>query len=628
MTDKATADELDTATQNAKRALRNLTNHLDARKCAIEDHVSEGQSLVDSIAASLKEQETIMQKSTPNPRPSQEAKTAAEEKVKKVRRQLDQNLDKLQEAFASCGSGSAAQAKARAIAADTHEGYKQVVEATLEANLDCVMTRKAMQDSQQLMNWTLEILVDGSDALGPEKKKDFISSADEVLNQMTAITENVKARTRDKRSLDEVKKDMSRLLKEVHTIKDGKSNFLSKEDALEKLTNSKEMIQDFLYNIKEAYSNGKKAEAEEQVKLLSDAMKDFDSALRAFASTESDPAKRARMVEGAKELMTETSDLIDLTKEFDVTSEFHQKAGTIMCDEIEDALLDIVKPIQDAAEDEKISNIFMKQAGKVNESAHNLQEDQSSKNLEKVKKDVEKMTKCLGILSKMETNPELKNEIDSKITELNDVLEALKRDMTPPVDPEKLTEAIEDLKKKTNSANEMVSQTLMMKQVAEATKRAIEKANKHLNKETGAITGDLDKKNIKVLFKKAVEKTAEKVKEYEEDPKNPIQRSDMMRQTSKMTESMPSDMPKQVTDAFISLQEKIQKFKAVTRMLDIDASDMRVKEIQEEVDKYIFIVDTNSYLLWIQIHILKEEGETLYSASSAPSADKGSMVGN
>ena len=107
--------------------------------------------------------------------------------MKKVRRQLDQNLDKLQEAFASCGSSSAAQAKARAIAKDTHEGYKEVVEATLAANLDCVTTRKAMQDSQQLMNWTLEILVDGSNSLGQEKKNEFISSADEVLRQMSAI---------------------------------------------------------------------------------------------------------------------------------------------------------------------------------------------------------------------------------------------------------------------------------------------------------------------------------------------------------------------------------------------------------------------------------------------------------
>ena len=94
MTDKATADELDSAAQNAKRALRNLTNHLDARKCSIEDQVAEGQSLVGSIAACLKEQANIVQKSSTNARPSESVKTAAEDKVKKVRRQLDQNLDK------------------------------------------------------------------------------------------------------------------------------------------------------------------------------------------------------------------------------------------------------------------------------------------------------------------------------------------------------------------------------------------------------------------------------------------------------------------------------------------------------------------------------------------------------
>ena len=589
MTDKATADELDSAAQNAKRALRNLTNHLDARKCSIEDQVSEGQSLVDSIAASLKEQENIVQKSSMNARPSESVKAAAEDKVRKVRRQLDQNLDKLQEAFASCGSSSAAQAKARAIAVDTHEGFKQVVEATIEANLDCLMTRKAMQDSQQLMNWTLEILVDGSDALGPEKKKDFISSADEVLHQMTAITENVKARTRDKRSLDDVQAQMKLLLQDIDTIKDGtnKGENVSREDALERLSNSKEMIQDFLYNIKEAYSNGKKLEAEEQVKLLTDAMKDFDGALRAFASTESDPAKRAQLVDGARQLMTETSDLIDLTKVFDVASEEQQKAGTIMCDEIEDTLLDIVKPIQDAVEDEKIANIFMKQAEKVKESADNLLEDQSSKKFEKVKKDVEKMTQCLQILSKMETNPELKSEIDSKIIELNDALEALKQDMIPPVDPDKLAQTIEDLKKKTNSANGMVSQSLMMKQIADATNRAIEKANKNLNKDTEAITGDLDKKRSNAVFKDAVKRATEKVEEYEEDPTSLIKRSGMLRQTAKMTKNVPSHMPKQVTDAFVVLEDKIQKSKAVTKTLDIDASDLRVKQLQEDVDKLL-----------------------------------------
>ena len=589
VTDKAAADELDGAAQNAKRALRNLNNHLDARKCSIEDQVAEAQSLVDDIAANLKEQDKVVQKSNLKTNPSASVKAAAEDKVKKVRRQLDQNLDKLQEAFASCGSSSAAQAKARAIAKDTHEGYKEVVEATLAANLDCVTTRKAMQDSQQLMNWTLEILVEGTDSLGPEKRKELISSADEVLHQMTSITDNVKAKTRDKRSLDDVKAQMEKLLKNIDGIKDEnkKQKNVSKEDALDKLTNSREMIQDLLYNIKEAYSNGKKLEAEEQVKLLTDAMKDFDLALRAFASTESDPAKRARLSEGAKELMRQTSDLIDLTKVFDGSCEEKKKAGAIMCEEIEDTLLDIVKPIQAAAENEKISNIFMKQSGKVNESADNLQEDPTTKNLEKVKKDVDKMMKCMKVLSKMEENPELKSEIDLKITELNDALEALKRAMIPPVNPEKLAKAIEDLKMRTSSINEMVSQSLMMKEVAEASKRAIDKANKNFNKGVGSISGDLDKNNNNVLFKKEVEKASSKVEEYEQDPMSLITRSDMMRQTSRMAENVPNSMPKQVTDAFVELQEKIQNSKPVTRTLDIDASDLRVKKLQDEINKLL-----------------------------------------
>ena len=457
MTDKATAEDLEDSAQNSKRALRNLTNHLDARKGSIENQVADGLSLVDSIAASLKEQESKVQKTSMNSRPSEAVKTAAEEKVKKVRRQLDQNLDKLQEAFASCESSSAAQAKARAIAADTHEGFKQVVDATLEANLDCVTTRKALQDSQQLMNWTLEILVEGSDALGQEKKNEFIRSADQVLRQMSDISEHVKDKTRDKRSLDDVRKQMKSLLDNIGSIKNEScKQGVSKEDALDKLSNSKEMIQDLLYNIKEAYSKGKKAEAEEQVKLLTDAMKDFDNALRAFASTEGDPAKRNRLMEGAKELMSQTNGLIDLTDAFDVSSKDHQKEGEIKCDDIEDTLLDIVKPLQDAAEDEKILKVFMKQAKKVAKSADNLQEDPDSKNLDQLKKDVEKMTQCLEILSKMETNPEMKAKIDAKIAELNAALEALKKDMTPPIDGKKQAQSIENLKE--NSQDQLAFQ--------------------------------------------------------------------------------------------------------------------------------------------------------------------------
>ena len=591
MTDKATAEDLEDSAQNSKRALRNLTNHLDARKGSIENQVAEGLSLVDSIAASLKEQESKVQKTSMNSRPSEAVKTAAEEKVKKVRRQLDQNLDKLQEAFASCESSSAAQAKARAIAADTHEGFKQVVDATLEANLDCVTTRKALQDSQQLMNWTLEILVEGSDALGQEKKNEFIRSADQVLRQMSDISEHVKDKTRDKRSLDDVRKQMKSLLDNVGSIKNEScKQGVSKEDALDKLSNSKEMIQDLLYNIKEAYSKGKKAEAEEQVKLLTDAMKVFDNALRAFASTEGDPAKRNRLMEGARELMSQTNGLIDLTDAFDVSSKDHQKEGEIKCDDIEDTLLDIVKPLQDAAEDEKILKVFMKQAKKVTKSADNLQEDPDSKNLDQLKKDVEKMTQCLEILSKMETNPEMKAKIDAKIAELNAALEALKKDMTPPIDVKKQAQSIENLKEKTNSAYELVGQSLMMKQLAEASQRAIDRANKNLNKNTTTITGDLQKHRSNARFKEAVEEAAAKVKEYEENPNLLLARSDMNRQMIQLAKIAPDHVPKEFTEAFVSLEGTIRSCKPFTRTLDIDASDLRVKQLQENLDKLLPIV--------------------------------------
>ena len=83
---------------------------------------------------------------------------------------------------------------------------------------------------------------------------------------------------------------------------------------------------------------------------------------------------------------------------------------------------------------------------------------------------------------------------------------------------------------------------------------------------------------------KEVEKAKEKVEEYEEDPKSLIGRSNMLRQTKKMTENLPPNMPKQVTDPFDDLKEKIQKSKPVTRTLDIDASELRVKKLQEDVD--------------------------------------------
>ena len=49
----------------------------------------------------------------------------------------------------------------------------------------------------------------------------------------------------------------------------------------------------------------------------------------------------------------------------------------------------------------------------------------------------------------METNPEMKAKIDAKIAELNAALEALKKDMTPPIDAKKQAQSIENLKQKT-----------------------------------------------------------------------------------------------------------------------------------------------------------------------------------
>ena len=89
-----------------------------------------------------------------------------------------------------------------------------------------------------------------------------------------------------------------------------------------------------------------------------------------------------------------------------------------------------------------------------------------------------------------------------------------------------------------------------------------------------------EQRKSNVNFKKAVEKATEKVEEYEEDPTRLIGRSSMLRQSKQMTENLPPSMPKQVTDPFDNLKERIQKSKPVP--WTASGAQTRLEEIYQE----------------------------------------------
>jgi hypothetical protein len=409
ITDEIKSENLDKAKTNMNKALKTLNMQFGEVKSTIENQVSQSKTMVDLISNNLSKLEKVLDDSSGPVTPSETAKDATKDILKKTRIQLTSNLDKLQEEFSSSASRSAAQSTGRMIVDETYAGYNAVVNAVLESNDDTVEIRKVLQDSQQLMKWALEILVTGSQVLDTENK-DLIPSADNILTQMDAISGKVKARNKDKRTLEDVKGQMSILLKELDQIEElgARKPEQSKEEAVKQLSNSKEMIQDILFNINEAHSEGNVEEAIDQVKLLSDAMEDFNKAIKSFASTESDTAKINRLKEGAKDLMGHVTDLIDQTQSFDGSDEEQKKSAKIVTEAIEEILVDLVSPLEAAVEDEKISNIFKGQSERVYIGADKLKEEPTMIHFEAVSKDVSKLIQCLEILAERETHDDLK----------------------------------------------------------------------------------------------------------------------------------------------------------------------------------------------------------------------------
>ena len=565
VTDNTFSQELDDANRKSKHTLRRLVRSHKDIKSVIEKQTIEAKTTVDKINLNLEELDQSIHTQVPT--------SCADSKptLLKVRNQLTSDLDKLQEAFASNMLSSAVQTTGRAVVEDTFVGFKNVVEEVLKARDGSIEAQKIIKDSQQLMNWALEILVEGSKTLCKDKQTELESAAGKILDQMEIIGQKVKVMNKNIKTIDEAKAQVSKALEELsHTEKAFKEGTLenqtgvSQEEALDQLSDSRYMIKDMLTKVKEAYNKQNVAETKDQVNLLSDAMEDFNAALRAFASTETDPLTVSTLIEGAQNLFDQSIDLMAKTNiicEIDAASPL-QNETVLICETMEENIDNIVNPLEAAAEDNKINNIFNAQAEKVLEQADLLGQDVSSENYERLKEELDKLSKCLGILAERETHPDLQEDTKNRIKELNDKMDLVSQAMCDPLDKKDLVSALTSLKTMTATTLQAVTQSLMMNKVAKEGLNTVHAVNESMFEKTRT---NNDSHN-QILLKKQVEKVAQSIKELERNPTGKIQRSDMMRQTNRLI-AKKENLPKQIDDAMTRLSVQLEKESTLQKRL-------------------------------------------------------------
>ena len=391
-----------------KRILSRLTVHLQELKSIRETDTSVAYSLLESIASSLSHFEKTMNKLS-SIWPQEDDLTKV---LEGTRKQLTKDLDKLQDAFTSnvlFSSGNLAAG--RIVAENTTSGFLSVVTTALVGEKNSAEIRKILQDCQQLMKWTLDVLVHGGHS-EDEDKPEIIDKADKVLEVMKAIVMNLKSHNKDIRTLDDSKIIITKILQELSQTENAYNALILKkhagtceEEVIENMSNSRDSVLDILFSVKEAVAEGVTDEVIDQVKYLTDAMKDFNEGTRAFLSLPENESIAAHVKEDTKKLMGQASDLIDQVKGFDQPYSSRQQQAESQCESIEDSINDIVNPIVEAYEHNTISNILKDQDNKIKDQSGKLKEEPTLGNLGIFSVEVNKMVQCLDILAKRELQP-------------------------------------------------------------------------------------------------------------------------------------------------------------------------------------------------------------------------------
>ena len=391
--------------RKCKRILSRLTGHLKELKSIRETDTSEGNSFLESIASSISLFEKSMNElSLIGPQEDDLTKV-----LKGTRKQLTKDLDKLQDAFTSnvlFSSGNLAAG--RIVAENTIYGFQSVVTTAVVTETNSAETRKTLQDCQQLMKWTLDILVHGGHSEDEDKPK-IIDKAVGVLELMKTIVMNLKSHNEDIRTLDDSKVTITKILQELNQTENAYNTLIlkkhagtSEEQVIENMSNSRDSVLDILLSVREAVAEGITDEVRNQVKYLTDAMKDFNDDIKAFLSLPEKESIAAHVKEVTKNLMCQASDLIDQTKGFDQPYSSMQQQADSQCESIEDTINDIVNPIVEAFEHNTISNILKDQDNKINDQSEKLKEEPTLENLGIFSVEVDKMVQCLDILAKRE----------------------------------------------------------------------------------------------------------------------------------------------------------------------------------------------------------------------------------
>ena len=425
ISDENCSEALDDASQNTKKAVTRLNLYLKSAKSEFEKQVYETEKLLDSLCINLKTQEETIESDFCNLSLSQPVKQTLNDVLKNARTKLDGDLEKLQETFNCNQFGPAVQIRGRSIIKDTLDGFNTVVNAIIRSNEKSDEAIKVIQDFQQLIKWTYEVLTPSFSAL-TEKSLDMNNSFNNTLDLMENIYKKIKLRNRDKRMITDLKTDLFSTYREVEQLEEAnRTSALEKppehlkEEGLEELFSSKDLIQNLLFDIKENISGGHIEDAEDQIKSVADTVIALKNSIRLSVAFETDNLKAQRLIDDMKELVEQVSELMESSESLQSSSNEQKEKILTKCDAIDDHLEEMIGSIEAAADNEKIIAIFREQTEKVNDCATEFKEEPNSDKLQNLSTSINRVIKSLRIMLEKETHPDLQVVIETCIDHTN-----------------------------------------------------------------------------------------------------------------------------------------------------------------------------------------------------------------
>ena len=407
-----------------KCVLGRLNNNLENAKFAVEKQGLEARSLMSSICSNLTELDKFLNDKDSNTPSSKSNPDITDPIWNNARRQLDKGLEKLQNALNSSSFTSPIQVTGRSVADLAYVTFNSVAIRSLEVKEEPSEIQKLLKDSQQLMKWTLEILVNGNKAFSTNTTVELKSTSGTILNLMDNITKNIKFRKRDKRTQDDLQIQMKVILNTLNQMQakdvtlENESNPDCEEEVMGNLSELKEKLQDILFDIRDSLEEQYFNEAEDQVKELVDTLSNFCEASRVLVSMETNPSKTESLIIGCKEVVNQATKLVKCAEHFEQMSTSDNRSVIRICDAMDETLDEILEPLEAEAENKKIINIFVENTKRICEGADKFAEEPSSLLCGEITSDVTRFIHCLQSVLKRETHPDLQVNCYTKTLEI------------------------------------------------------------------------------------------------------------------------------------------------------------------------------------------------------------------